>query len=80
MLVQNPIGIALTAMQAPLDLDGLVAEVKTPAIAAQVYAASLLAIEVDTDEERHYLQVFASRLGLNGQQVANLHQAVGVAV
>jgi uncharacterized membrane protein YebE (DUF533 family) len=70
----------VAALQAPMDLDGLVAEVNTPAMAAQVYAASLLAIEVDTQAERAYLQELANRLGLSGQAVASLHQAVGVNV
>ena len=70
----------IAELQAPLDMDGLVAAVNSPALAAQVYVASLLAIEVDTDAERHYLQQLAARMGLSGEQVASLHQAVGVAV
>ena len=48
--------------------------------AAQVYAASLLAIEVDTDAERNYLQQLAQRIGLQPASVQHIHQAMGLAV
>jgi uncharacterized membrane protein YebE (DUF533 family) len=48
----------------PLDLEALVREVQRPEVAAEVYAASLLAIEVDTPAERGYLQMLSGRLGL----------------
>jgi uncharacterized membrane protein YebE (DUF533 family) len=65
-------------MQKPLDLDALVREVPTPEVAAQVYAASLLAINVDTDAERDYLKTLASRLNLDPAAVAKIHEALGV--
>ena len=39
----------------PLDTDSLVRAVPNPQVAAQVYAASLLAVELDTDAEKQYL-------------------------
>ena len=48
----------------PADLDAIVREATTPELAIQVYAASLLAIEVDTPAERSYLRTLADRLGL----------------
>lgn len=66
-------------ISAPMDTDGLTRAVPNPQVAAQVYAASLLAIEVDTDAERRYLQDLAAGLGLDDQVVSQLHQALGVA-
>ncbi len=48
----------------PLDLEALVQGVDRPEVAAEVYAASLLAIEVDSPAERGYLQMLSGRLGL----------------
>jgi len=61
----------------PLDIDALVREVPDSQAAAQVYAASLLAINVDTAAEKAYLQKLASKLGLDDQVVASLHNALG---
>lgn len=62
---------------APLDVDGLVREVPDQQTAAQVYAASLLAIDVDTPAEKAYLRELAAKLGLDDQVVANLHDVLG---
>ena len=61
----------------PLDIDALVREVPDQQAAAQVYAASLLAIDVDSAAEKAYLQTLASKLGLDQQVVASLHNALG---
>ena len=68
----------ISEMQKPLDVDALVREVKSPEVAAQVYAASLLAISVDTDAERDYLKTLASRLNLDPAAVAKIHEAMDV--
>ncbi len=62
----------------PLDIDALVSGVSDPQMAAQVYAASLLAIKVDTAEERAYLAALNKKLGLDDQVVASLHGVLGV--
>lgn len=62
----------------PLDIDALVREVPDEQAAAQVYAASLLAINVDTPAERAYLRDLATKLRLNDQAVASLHNVLGV--
>ena len=62
---------------APLDIDDLVGNVQDQQMAAQVYAASLLAIKVDTDAERAYLRDLSARLGLDDQVVASLHTVLG---
>jgi uncharacterized membrane protein YebE (DUF533 family) len=48
-------------------------------LAAELYSASLLAIEVDTPEERQYLQELASALGLEPEVVQRIHQELGLA-
>jgi uncharacterized membrane protein YebE (DUF533 family) len=48
----------------PVDVDALVAAATTPEIAAEIYTASLLAIELDTPAERAWLAMLAARLGL----------------
>ena len=52
-------------MRQPVDLDTLVARVKDPVTAAEVYGASYLAIDPDTAAERAWLSMLAARLGLD---------------
>ena len=64
----------MTELTRPLDLDALVAKVTNPALAPEVYAASLLAIVVDTPAEEAYLRTLAEKLQLDAATVAHLHQ------
>lgn len=66
-------------MRKPVDTDALVRAVPNEQVAAQIYTASLMAINVDTDAERRYMQELASKLGINRQVVSYLQHAVGVA-
>jgi uncharacterized membrane protein YebE (DUF533 family) len=69
----------INEMNKPIDLSGIVAAAKgRPQLAAQIYAASLLAIEVDTPAERQYMQQLASELGLTSQITAHLEKTVGI--
>lgn len=66
-------------MRRPLDLEGLCASAYgQPELAAQIYAASLLAIEVDTPSEQAYMKHLAEGLGLTAGTVHRLHEMVGV--
>jgi uncharacterized membrane protein YebE (DUF533 family) len=58
----------------PVDLYAITAEVRDAATAAEVYAASLAAIQVDTEAERQYLDNLALRLGLDRGTVDGLHR------
>jgi len=49
-------------------------------LGAQVYAASLLAIEVDTEAERSYLKQLAAELGLSSRATAHIEHTLGVQV
>ena len=63
---------------APADLEALAGKVRTSETARQVYAVSLLTIEVDTDAERAYIKVLAGRLGLDPATVEGIHRDLGV--
>lgn len=65
-------------LRRPLDLEAIVQAVPSPEVAVEVYAASLLAIEVDTPAERAYLQTLAGRLNLPQAVVAQVHRAFGM--
>ena len=78
-LDQKTRDFVLAEMNKPMDTEELVATGKgNPQLAAQLYAASLLAIEVDSPGERTYLENFAKSLGLVPQAVTNLENTLGV--
>ncbi|MEM9170556.1 MAG: tellurite resistance TerB family protein [Pseudomonadota bacterium] len=62
-------------LNAPLDLDAVAASAKSPAQAAEIYAASLVAIEADTVQETTYLNALAAKLRLDEGLVAEIHAA-----
>ena len=64
-------------LSSPLDINAVVARADTPEHAAEIYAASLVAITADTASERAYLDVLASRLRLDPALVSEIHQAAG---
>jgi uncharacterized membrane protein YebE (DUF533 family) len=64
-------------LSAPVDVAALAGEARSPAVAAEVYAASLIAISVDSDAERQYLRALAQALRLDAATVAQLHQMTG---
>lgn len=64
----------------PMDLNGVIASANNnPEMAAQIYAASLLAIEKDTAAEQSYMQQLASGLHLHPQVAAHIERTLGVA-
>lgn len=62
-------------LSTPLDIEAVVRGADTPEHAAEIYAASLVAIEADTATERAYLQTIASRLSLPDALVEEIHRA-----
>lgn len=56
-----------------------VADEVSPDMARQVYLVSLLAVDVDTPQERTYLETLAGLLGLDAAMVAGLHKEAAVA-
>lgn len=68
---------AMSEMRTPLDVNALAAEARNPAQAAEVYAASLLAIDADSEAEQQYLRELASALRLDADTVTRLHEMTG---
>ena len=66
-------------LEAPLDLDALVASARTEAQKVELYTASRLAIEPDTRAERGYLDLLAGRLGLPDGLVDHIEATVSAA-
>jgi uncharacterized membrane protein YebE (DUF533 family) len=58
----------------PLDLDAVLNRVRDLQMVEEAYTASLLAIEVDTPAEQQYLAYLATRLNLDAEVVAQLHE------
>ena len=63
-------------LRAPLDIDAVAGGARSPEEAAEIYTASLLAIDVDHAAERGYLAMLAARLKLDDALIAHLHAAV----
>ncbi len=63
-------------MGRPVDMDAIVNSATSPEVGAEIYLASLLAVDVDTAAERSYLAMLAARLNLPPDLVAELHRQV----
>ena len=76
---QEGLNYLIAQLQAPMSTEKIVAATRgRPELAAQVYSASLMAIEVDTDAERAYLDQLARAMGLAPAVVRNIEQIVGM--
>ena len=64
-------------LSTPLDINGVVARADTPEHAAEIYAASLVAISADTASEQAYLEALAIKLKLDPALVAEIHRQAG---
>ena len=62
----------------PAGMESIVTNVKSMEMAKQVYTVSLLAIEVDTDAERIYMNTLAQRLGLDESDLNEIHQKLEI--
>ena len=60
----------------PVDMDAIINSASCPEVAAEIYIASLLAVDVDTAAEKSYLAMLASRLQLPPQLVTELENQV----
>ena len=63
-------------LESPLDTQGLINSVPR-GMEQQVYFMSLLAINLDSNEEAHYLDELAKGLNLSHQVCNDIHQKVG---
>lgn len=64
-------------LAAPVDVDSLAADTP-PALRAQVYAASLMTIRLDTQAEAQYLDALARAMDLDQPTINALHMQMGV--
>ena len=63
-------------LRAQLDVEAVARGARGPEQAAEIYAASLLAIDVDNAAERGYLALLAARLNLDDALVQHLHRTI----
>jgi len=64
-------------LSSPLDINAVIARADTPEHAAEIYAASLVAISADTAAEQAYLEALAIKLKLDPALVAEIHRQAG---
>ena len=76
---QEGMNYLISKLQSPMETNKILAAVKgRPELAAQVYSASLMAIDVDTQAEKRYLAGLANAMGLSQSVVNNIKQIVGM--
>ena len=69
----------MTLIKQPMETEKLTAAARGQSeLAAQIYGATLLAIEVDTPAERDYLDRLAAGMGLSPQVTARIRELVGL--
>lgn len=68
---------AREAARQPVDVEALGAQVTRPELAAEVYLAALMAVEIDTEAEKDYLRRLARALRLDPAMVRRLHRMTG---
>jgi uncharacterized membrane protein YebE (DUF533 family) len=68
--------LLVAEMGRPVDMDALVSRADSLEVAAEIYLASLLAIDPDTAAEKAYLTMLAARLNLPADLVNELHRQV----
>jgi uncharacterized membrane protein YebE (DUF533 family) len=61
-------------LRKPLDIDSVVSRATSPELAAEIYAASLLAVDPDDPAEQGYLAMLASRLKLDAGLKLSIEQ------
>ncbi|MCB8839202.1 tellurite resistance TerB family protein [Aurantimonas sp. VKM B-3413] len=70
-------GLLMDQMRRPLSIDEIVAKVANREVAAEVYAASLVAIDPDHPAEKAYLDMLAARLELPAELVEEIGRTAG---
>lgn len=64
-------------MSRPVDVDSIGREVSRPEVAAEIYLAALMAVDIDTEAERNYFRRLAGALKLAPGLVDRLHRMTG---
>jgi uncharacterized membrane protein YebE (DUF533 family) len=60
----------------PVDMDSIIRSASSAGVAAEIYIASLLAIDVDTAAEQSYLAMLAARLNIPPELATELRSQV----
>lgn len=68
--------LLIEEMNHPVNMDTIIQSATTPELAAEIYTASLLAVDVDTAAEKGYLNMLAARLKLPASLVSEIEQQV----
>ena len=68
--------LLVAEMGQPVDMDAIVNSATCPEVAAEIYVASMLAIDVDTAQEQSYLAMLAARLNIPPELAAELRRQV----
>ena len=75
---QDGVNYVLQKLQGPMETAKIVQACRgRPELAAQVYSASLMAIDVDTQAEKKYLDTLAKALGLPSDFTTDLQEMTG---
>ena len=75
---QDGMNYVIQKLQGPMETAKIVSAVKgRPELAAQVYSASVMTIEVDTQAERNYLDKLAKAMGLSQDVVNQIENLTG---
>ena len=75
---QDGVNYVIQKLQGPMETAKIVQACKgRPELAAQVYSASLMAIDVDTQAEKKYLDTLARAMGLSSDVTTDLQEMTG---
>lgn len=77
-LTEEERGFIERELDSPSGLDDIVRQAGSPQTAEQVYAVSCLAITVDTEAERQYMEKLAGGLGLDGAACGRIRSGLGI--
>jgi uncharacterized membrane protein YebE (DUF533 family) len=65
-------------LASPCSIEKIAAQVKSTDMAREVYTVSLMAIEMDTEEEKRYLDNLAEQLGLDQSARDQIHKKLDI--
>ncbi|MDY7036469.1 MAG: tellurite resistance TerB family protein [Thermodesulfobacteriota bacterium] len=68
----------INELSSPKDMKSITDKVTSPEMARQVYAVSLMAIDIDNDAERTYMNNLSQRLGLDESTIDAIHLELGI--
>jgi uncharacterized membrane protein YebE (DUF533 family) len=68
--------VFLDELNKPVDIKAVAAGADSPAAAAEIYLISRAIIDVDSDQERNYMDQLAKELGLAPDLVAQLESQI----